>query len=194
MGELSSGDVTFTSGVVSAIRISSDGKRIYQTDAKVSQGSSGGPVLNEEGEVVGVVTFQTETLERKNGDNFAFAQYLQGLKEIVDASRIDTKEGFYGAIFRKVFRAYVERRCNDMNQALQEITKVDSFYELENCCKNHSVLSGKRMSNQKTHHTLVSKILLLVIKVHSGGYFWITYFYGNHGYFYSLVVSTTSKR
>jgi Trypsin-like peptidase domain len=129
--QLSSGDVTFTSGVVSAIRVSPEGKKIYQTDAKVSQGSSGGPVLSEQGEVVGIVTFQTDTLERKSGDNFAFAQSTQALKEMVDASRIDTKEGLYGTTFRNVFRAYVERRCNDMNKALLELGRMSDYYDLE---------------------------------------------------------------
>ena len=128
LNEKSAGEVTFTSGVVSAVRMSSDGKKIYQTDAKVSQGSSGGPVLSEEGKVVGVVTFQTDILERKTGDNFAFAQSIEGLEEISSAARIDAEEGVFGKAFRKMFQAYVERRCNDMNNEIQKAAVVDTFY------------------------------------------------------------------
>lgn len=131
LNEKSTGEVTFTSGVVSAVRMSSDGKKIYQTDAKVSQGSSGGPVLNEEGRVVGVVTFQTDLLDRKSGDNFAFAQSIEGLEEIAGAARIDAEEGVFGKAFRKMFQAYVERRCNDMNTEIQKTGMVDSFYNSE---------------------------------------------------------------
>jgi hypothetical protein len=67
-------EATFTRGVVSALKTAT-GKNfpIYQTDAKVSQGSSGGPLFNDRGEVVGLVTFQTGELDRSSGDNFAFA-------------------------------------------------------------------------------------------------------------------------
>ena len=39
----------------------------------MSQGSSGGPLFNDQGEVVGLVTFQTGEFDRSSGDNFAFA-------------------------------------------------------------------------------------------------------------------------
>jgi serine protease Do len=44
---------TVTSGVISADRIS-DGLRYVQSDVMVSHGSSGGPLLNEKGEVIGL--------------------------------------------------------------------------------------------------------------------------------------------
>jgi hypothetical protein len=127
-GERSSGEVTFTSGVVSAIRTTPSGKKIYQTDAKVSEGSSGGPVLNEEGKVVGMVTFQTDALERKSGDNFAFAQAIEGVSEMALASRIEPAEGVFATAFRKGFRAYVDRRCQEMEQAFGPIQEVSPFY------------------------------------------------------------------
>jgi len=54
---------TFTQGTISAIK-DSDNKdfKIFQTDAKVSEGSSGGPLINEKAQVVGLVTYQTDPL------------------------------------------------------------------------------------------------------------------------------------
>lgn len=130
-GQRSSGEVTFTGGVVSAVRISPEGKKIYQTDAKVSEGSSGGPVLNEEGKVVGIVTFQTDALQRKSGDNFAFAQAIDGVSDMALASRIEPGEGVFVTAFRKGFQAYIERRCQDMEAAFQEGQGIDSFYGTE---------------------------------------------------------------
>src|SRR3989344_3620104 len=52
-------EATFTQGVVSAIKRSANRDfRIFQTDAKVSEGSSGGPLFDERGDVVGIVSVE----------------------------------------------------------------------------------------------------------------------------------------
>ena len=53
---------TVSSGLISAVR-QFDGYRVFQTDAAASPGNSGGPMLNEAGEVVGVLTFLLVFLE-----------------------------------------------------------------------------------------------------------------------------------
>ena len=67
---------TFSDGIISAIRGDSTSKRLQMT-APVSSGSSGGPVLNSTGEVIGV-SFATF----RDGQNLNFAipsNYLKGL-------------------------------------------------------------------------------------------------------------------
>jgi S1-C subfamily serine protease len=50
--------LTITEGVVSGLRIKDDETRVVQISAAISPGSSGGPVLNQWGEVVAVATFK----------------------------------------------------------------------------------------------------------------------------------------
>lgn len=58
-------------GIVSAIRAVSGmtSDRVVQTDASISPGNSGGPLINAAGEVVGVASFI-----RTDGENLGFAQ------------------------------------------------------------------------------------------------------------------------
>lgn len=127
-GRVGSRQTTFTSGVVSAIRMTPEGRKIYQTDAKVSQGSSGGPLLNEEGAVVGIVTFQTDALERENGDNFAFAQSIDGVRTLAENARITPSEGQFSQSFRKGFVLFAERRCERALEYFRQSEKVHALY------------------------------------------------------------------
>lgn len=57
LNDQSKNEATFTSGIVSAIRKSDKGDfDVIQTDASIGAGSSGGPVINQQGQVIGIVT------------------------------------------------------------------------------------------------------------------------------------------
>ena len=68
---------TFSEGIISAIRGDSTNKRLQMT-APISSGSSGGPVLNDGGEVIGV-SFATF----RGGQNLNFAIPSNYLKELL---------------------------------------------------------------------------------------------------------------
>ncbi len=52
-------DVTVTNGAVSAVREAAGGtSKLYQSDADASRGNSGGPAVNEDGEVIGLLTYR----------------------------------------------------------------------------------------------------------------------------------------
>lgn len=96
---------TFSEGMLSSIR-NIKGKELYQITAPISQGSSGGPVLDENGNVIGVVVSKLE-----GGQNINFAvpsTYLNSLiknrgslislssitpkpEEVIEYQAIDTK-------------------------------------------------------------------------------------------------------
>ena len=70
-----------TTGVISSIRDdpSGAGLKVLQTDAAANPGNSGGPLVNRQSEVIGLVTFKI-----KGGENLNFAipvNYLRGLMD-----------------------------------------------------------------------------------------------------------------
>lgn len=77
---------TLSKGIVSAVR--TDGKtKSIQIDASTSPGSSGGPVLNSKGEVIGVATSgYTSTV----GQNLNFAVPSNYLKELLKKAKQPT--------------------------------------------------------------------------------------------------------
>ncbi len=68
---------TTTEGIVSGIRLLESGMKVIQTDAAASPGSSGSPLLNQRGEVIGIIAFK-----RVDGEGLNFAipiNYVRGL-------------------------------------------------------------------------------------------------------------------
>lgn len=61
-------ELTFTSGIVESVRVDPDrGYRFIQHQAPISHGSSGGPLLNMKGEVIGINTFTIKDAQNLNG-------------------------------------------------------------------------------------------------------------------------------
>lgn len=74
-------EATFSKGIVSSIR-SNDESTVLQITAPVSEGSSGGPVLNEAGRVIGVVF-----AVRRGGQNLNFAVPVSYVRKLLRRTR-----------------------------------------------------------------------------------------------------------
>lgn len=74
-------EMTVSSGIVSAIREDTDG---IQITAPVSRGSSGGPLINKKGSVIGIVTSQDIF-----GQNINFAIPINHLVELITDNNAD---------------------------------------------------------------------------------------------------------
>lgn len=72
---------TVTEGILSAVRLD-DGRQLVQMSAAISPGSSGGPVLNDRGEVVAIATSYL-----KAGQNLNFAVPVRYAMGLVDSGR-----------------------------------------------------------------------------------------------------------
>jgi len=81
-----------TTGIVSAIR-AFGGSQMFQTDAAANPGNSGGPMLNEQGVAVGILTSRFTQAENLN---FAVpVNYARGLLDINDGMSLATLAAKY---------------------------------------------------------------------------------------------------
>src|SRR5436309_1954428 len=85
---------TVSDGLVSAIR-DDDGQRLIQISAPISPGSSGGPVFDLSGKVIGIAT-----LQMTEGQNLNFATPIDSLRHI-----LPRRENLTLAEFRKRARS-----------------------------------------------------------------------------------------
>lgn len=76
---------SITQGIISAIKRDPSGRRLIQTDASIERGNSGGPALNERGEVVGLVSFGFSG----SLGNYNFVRDIEDLKTVMLRSKIN---------------------------------------------------------------------------------------------------------
>lgn len=76
-----------TQGIVSNIEEEKDELNLIQHDAALNPGNSGGPLVNEKGEIIGVNTFVI-----KNGNNVGFSLPVAYLKNTLDEFLVNNKE------------------------------------------------------------------------------------------------------
>ena len=78
-------EITTTVGTISATRTSSSGeRRVLQIDANVNPGNSGGPVINKDGFVVGVIRARL-----KDATGIAFAVPINQAKAFIESRGLD---------------------------------------------------------------------------------------------------------
>lgn len=90
--QLTSNDLiqpTVTNGTISSIR-NANGvfSRLFQTDADASQGSSGGPAVDESGSAVGIVTYRFKDNNQSNAAK-SYLRDIADLKELIKSNRIN---------------------------------------------------------------------------------------------------------
>lgn len=77
---------TISDGLISSIRKTNAGFKIFQTSVPLSNGSSGGPIFNLQGEVIGIATASNQ-----KGQNLNFAVPINEVKPLI--RRYDTGGG-----------------------------------------------------------------------------------------------------
>jgi S1-C subfamily serine protease len=76
-------EASITNGAISAFKQDRAGQPIIQTDAAAAQGNSGGPVIDDRGRVVGVLTFASEGPEDEGIQGFNFVIPVQAVREFL---------------------------------------------------------------------------------------------------------------
>lgn len=122
-------------GVVSALRDApSQNYKGYQIDAKVSSGSSGGPVFDDEGTVQGIVTYATGGLFDL-GDTFAFALPVGIIRGVLGSKLPSSVPSPYEAQMKHAFSLLHSRRCSEAQKAFRAAGEVDSRFGVDRYTK-----------------------------------------------------------
>lgn len=119
---------TLTTGIVSAIKQSVGNWPVIQMDANINHGSSGGPVCNENGEVVGLTTFGS--LENTGGlaAGLNFAVPVSILNEYLDSADVNPAPSQASRRFAHALDTYSQRRYNNALKEFRAVQLLNNHY------------------------------------------------------------------
>ncbi len=110
---------TLTDGRISAKKQLEDRTPIFQISAVINHGNSGGPVLNAEGEVVGIATLGYDT------SGYAFALPSNTLQQLMQKNGISNGESKFNSIYRDAIALYHQRLYG---QALSKFLQAQRLF------------------------------------------------------------------
>lgn len=160
---------TFSQGVVSAIRDSENKDfNLIQTDAKISDGSSGGPLLNEKGEVVGMITYQSNILEGSGGDNFAFALPIDVVRGGIgkfnqSAGEMKFVPGEYNAQFSKGLSSMEKSQCKEALASFERAKNANDKFNVSSDIKPYVERCQDLIAAGQSIDTKWDKIRLMML-------------------------------
>ncbi|MBS1597486.1 MAG: trypsin-like peptidase domain-containing protein [Bacteroidetes bacterium] len=158
---------TLTTGIVSAIKKSVQGWPIIQMDANINRGSSGGPVCNERGEVVGLTTFGS--LENNGGlaAGLNFAIPVTILNEYLDTTAITPHLSKASIVFTKALIAYDKESYREALKKFEEVKLLNKNYPGLNTyidnCKNFIQKAQSKKSTTLWYDLLGFAVLIAVV-------------------------------
>ncbi|MES1159445.1 MAG: trypsin-like peptidase domain-containing protein, partial [Bacteroidota bacterium] len=157
---------TLTTGIVSAIKLSAGGWPLIQMDANINHGSSGGPVCNEKGEVIGLTTFGS--IENTGGlaAGLNFAVPIAILNEYLDTAAITPRSGRSSPLFARAIAFYDGQRYQAALRNFEAVHQLNPSYPglytyIAECRDN--IKKGKSKGTGPTEHVLLIACLLLLL-------------------------------
>jgi S1-C subfamily serine protease len=94
-------EASFNRGQVSSLKVDVKGSRLLQSDAAVTFGNSGGPLLSEKEEVVGMATMTTEAAQ-----GFSYAVPTSVITEFVRSAGITPAQGMFDRAWKEALDQY----------------------------------------------------------------------------------------
>lgn len=120
---------TLTSGIVSAIKKSIGGWPVIQMDAMIHHGSSGSPVCNDKGEVIGLATFGSmEQGSSVLASGFNFAIPTSVVQEYIDSAKVHPIEGEATRTFNEGLEQFYQQFYRNALNKFERVEKINSHY------------------------------------------------------------------
>ena len=124
LSQRSAFEATINDGKISARKQAASGAPILQTSAPATHGNSGGPVLNDANEVIGLLTFRGDTVNGQEVSGFAFVVPSNTVMEYVKSAGASNQEGPTDISFRDGLNYYWDQYYSSAIPKFEEVKRL----------------------------------------------------------------------
>lgn len=125
LSEASQAQPSLTEGIISAQKTMEEGWTVFQTNADMTHGNSGGPVFNDKGEVIGLATFGS--VDQNTGQEIAgmnFVVPMTVVKEFLDRGNVKPTESLVSKTYREGLEYYYKQYYKKALKKFQEVAAL----------------------------------------------------------------------
>ncbi len=159
-------EATINDGKISAKKQSSSGAPILQTSTPATHGNSGGPVLNDANEVVGLLTFRGDTVNGQEVSGFAFIVPSNTVMEYVKSAGAANDFGPTDNVFREGLGLYWDQYYSSAIPKFEEVKRLfPQHSEIDRLVQSsqQAKAEGKEKSSFPVWIIVVVVVVLLLI-------------------------------
>ena len=117
-------EATINDGKISARKTASSGAPILQTNTAATHGNSGGPVLNDQNEVIGLLTFRGDTVNGQEVSGFSFIVPSNTVMEYVKSAGAGNDLGPTDTAFREGLNYYWDQYYSSAIPKFEEVKRL----------------------------------------------------------------------
>jgi serine protease Do len=147
-------EASFTDGRVSARKTAADGSPVLQISAPATHGNSGGPVLNDAGEVIGLLTFGGDTVNRQEVQGFTFVVASNTVMEFIRQVGTKNEDGPVDKAYREGLDLFWAARYTPAIAKFEEIRRLfPQHSEAERLIREsqEAITAGKEVQDAPPH-------------------------------------------
>ena len=109
---------------VSALKRNDNGSQLIQVGGNVEHGDSGGPALDSNGRIVGIVSFGGSDTQGIT----AFLRSSDNAMSLLNTAHVDTKPGAFQALWQQAFADYADTTPGHWHAAAREMDALSAKY------------------------------------------------------------------
>ena len=117
-------EATINDGKISAKKTASSGAPILQTNTAATHGNSGGPVINDANEVIGLLTFRGDTVNGQEVSGFSFIVPSNTVMEYVKSAGAANDLGPTDTAFRDGLNYYWDQYYSSAIPKFEEVKRL----------------------------------------------------------------------
>jgi len=117
-------EATINDGKISAKKQASSGAPILQTSTPATHGNSGGPVLNDANEVIGLLTFRGDTVNGQEVSGFSFIVPSNTVMEYVKSAGATNEPSPTDTLFREGLGYYWDQYYSSAIPKFEEVKRM----------------------------------------------------------------------